>query len=85
MKSGPELHDLVGDESVLCIFTSYFLRVNKIEPTKLTFSGLKVPGSELFLSPLMVEFNLSSFIIKSACLAISVFYIAKKFFKTDAA
>ena len=74
MISGSELYDLVSNVSVLCILTTYLLlQIEKIELTSLNLSGFKVPGSGLFLSSLMVEFNPSYFIIKSACLKISVF------------
>jgi hypothetical protein len=62
MIRGSELHDLVGNESVLCILKTYLLlQIKKIEPARLNFSELNVPSSGLVLSSLMVEFNLSSF------------------------
>ena len=86
MIRGSELHDLVGNESVLCILTTYLLlQIKKIEPTRLNFSELNVPSSGLVLSSLMVEFNLSSFIIKSAWLMIQSFALQDNFFKSYAA
>ena len=83
MIGGSELHDLVGDEGVLCIFPTYLLfQINKIEPTRLHFSELNVPSSGLVLSSLMVEFNLSSFITKSAWLMSSILCITRQLFKS---
>ena len=74
MIRGSELHDLVGNESVLCILKTYLLlQIKKIEPARLNFSELNVPSSGLVLSSLMVELNLRYFVIKSACLKISVY------------
>ena len=73
MLSGSELYDLVSNVSVLCILTTFLLlQIEKIELTSLNLSGFNAPGSGLVLSSLMVEFNLSYFIIKSVCLKISV-------------
>ena len=59
----------------LCSLVTTYLRlqIEKIELTSLNLSGFNVPGSGLVLPSLMVEFNLSYFIIKSACLKISVY------------
>ena len=77
MLSGSELYDLVSNVSVLCILTTYLLlQIEKIELTSLNLSGFNAPGSGLVLPSLMVEFNLSYFIIKSACLKISVYAFA---------
>ena len=77
MLSGSELYDLVRNVSVLCILTTYLLlQIEKIELTSLNLSGFDVPGSGLVLPSLMVEFKLSYFIIKSACLKISVYAFA---------
>ena len=74
MLSGCELYDLVHNVSVLCILTTYLLlQIEKIELTSLNISGFNVAGSGLGLPSLMAEFNLSYFIIKSACLKISVY------------
>jgi len=74
MLSGSELYDLVSNVSVLCILTTYLLlQIEKIELTSLNLSGFDVPRSGLVLPSLMAEFNLSYFIIKSACLKISVY------------
>ena len=73
MISGSELYDLVSNVSVLCILPTYLLlQIEKIELTSLNLSGFNVPGSGLVLPSLMVEFNLRYFIIKYACLKISV-------------
>lgn len=74
MLSGSELYDLVSNVSVLCILTTYLLiQIEKIELTSLNLSGFNATGSGLVLPSLMVEFNLSYFIIKSACMKISVY------------
>ena len=74
MLSGSELYDLVSNVSVLCILTTYLLlQIEKIEPTSLNLSGFNVTGSGLVLPSMMVEFNLSYFIIKSVCLKILVY------------
>ena len=81
-----EFHDLVGNESVLCILTTYLLlQLKKIEPTRLNFSELNVPSPGFVLSSLMVEFNLSSFIIKAASLTNLIFCITRQLFKSHAA
>ena len=74
MLSGSELYDLVRNVSVLCMLTTYLLlQIEKIELTSLNLSGCSVPGSGLGLPSLMPKFNVSYFIIKSACLKISVY------------
>jgi hypothetical protein len=86
MIRGSELHDLVGNESVLCILKTYLLlQIKKIEPARLNFSELNVPSSGFVLSSLMVEFNLSSFITKSAWLMSSILCITRQLFKSYAA
>ena len=83
---GYEFHDLVGNVGVLCILATYLLlQIELIEPTSLTFSGFNALGAGMVLFSLMDEFNLSAFIIESAWLTISVFGIARQFFKADAA
>ena len=83
---GYELHDLVGNVGVLCILGTYLLlQIERIEPTSLIFSGVNALGSAMVLFSLMVEFNLSSFIIESVWLTISVFGLARRFFKAKAA
>ena len=74
MISGSELYDLVSNVRILCILTAYLLlQIEKIEPTSLNLSGFNVTGSGLVLPSMMVDFNLSYFIIKAACLNISVY------------
>ena len=86
MIRGSELHDLVSNESVLCILKTYvLLQIKEIEPTRLNFSELNVPSSGLVLSSLMFEFNVSSFITKSAWLMSSILCIIRHFFKSYAA
>jgi len=86
MASGSELHDFVSNKSVLRILTTYLLlQIKKIEPTRLTLSELNVSSSGLVLSFLMVEFNLSSFVIKSVSLTSSIFGIRRQCFKSHAA
>ncbi|MBT4615920.1 MAG: hypothetical protein HOB98_05655 [Gammaproteobacteria bacterium] len=81
---GYEIHDLVGNVGVLCILVTYLLlQIERIEPTSLIFSGLNALGAGMVLFSLMEEFNLSAFIIESAWLTISVFGIARQFFKAD--
>ena len=83
---GYELHDLVGNVGVLCILGTYLLlQIERIEPTSLIFSGVNALGSAMVLFSLMVEFNLRSFIIESVWLTISVFGLARQFFKAKAA
>jgi hypothetical protein len=83
---GYDFHDLVGNVGVLCILVTYLLlQIERIEPTSLIFSGFNELGAGMVLFSLMDEFNLSAFIIESAWLTISVFGIARQFFKADAA
>ena len=83
---GYDFHDLVGNVGVLCILVTYLLlQIERIEPTSLIFSGLNALGAGMVLFSLMEEFNLSAFIIESAWLMISVFGIARQFFKADVA
>ena len=86
MMVGYELHDLVGNVGVLFILTTYLLlQIERIEPTSPTFSGVNALGAGMVLFSLMFEFNLSAFIIESVWLMISVFGIARRFFKADPA
>ena len=83
---GYKFHDLVGNVAVLCILVTYLLlQIERIEPTSLIFSGLNALGAGMVLFSLMEEFDLNAFIIESAWLTISVFGIARQFFKADVA
>ncbi len=68
-----EWHDLVGNVGVVCILGTYLLlQLGRMSATALSFSLINGLGAALILVSLVVDFNLSSFIIEIVWLVISV-------------
>lgn len=67
-------HDFFGNIGVVMVLLAYLLlQMNKLPLASLPYTLLNTVGSVLILGSLFYDFNLSSFIIELAWLAISVF------------
>jgi hypothetical protein len=65
-------HDLAGNIGVVFILGTYLLlQLGKINPESLIFSITNGVGAGLVIVSLLVEFNMSAFIIEVAWLSIS--------------
>ena len=80
--TGYEPHNLMGNLGVLFILVTYLLlQLEKVDVSSLTYSALNAAGAALILYSLLYDFNLSAFLIESAWLAISLYGLARQFFK----
>jgi len=74
----PTLPDLIGLLGVLMILVSYAaLTLEKIDPKGWLYSAGNGAGAVLILISLYYSFNLASFVIEIAWLAISIFGLWK--------
>lgn len=72
------LFDFIGIVGVGLILLAYGgLQLGRLDPKSLSYSCLNASGAVLILISLFFSFNLASFIIECAWLAISVFGIVK--------
>lgn len=72
----PSIADVVGIIGVLIVLIAYYqLQVGKLKASSLQFSILNAFGSSLILVSLYFNFNLASFLIEIAWVAISLYGI----------
>ncbi len=70
---GYEWHDFIGNIGVLAVLGTYLLlQLGRMNAQTLAYSGLNGLGAILILVSLLVDFNMSSFIIEVAWLLISI-------------
>ncbi len=75
-----EWHDLVGNAGVLIILACYLLaQIDRMEVKSPAYSVLNGAGALLIIVSLLHNFNLSSFVIELAWLAISLFALVRYF------
>lgn len=75
-----EWHDLVGNAGVLIILTCYLCaQIDQMDIKSLAYSLLNGAGALLIIVSLLHDFNLSSFVIELAWLAISLFALVRYF------
>ncbi len=75
-----EWHDLVGNAGVLIILTCYLLsQIDRMDIKSPAYSVLNGAGALFIIVSLVHDFNLSSFVIELAWLAISLFALARYF------
>ena len=71
-------YDLVGTTGVAMILVAYFLlQTERISGQSLGYSVINLVGSVFIAISLMYDFNLASFIIEVAWIAISLYGIAR--------
>jgi predicted membrane protein len=71
--------DIVGNLGVICFLAAYFLlQKGRIPHTSLLYLGLNLAGSILLLISLMIEWNLSAFVLEAAWALISIYGIIKQ-------
>lgn len=79
-----EWHDLVGNAGVLVILACYLLaQIDRMDIRSPTYSLLNGAGALCIIVSLLHDFNLSSFVIELAWLAISAFALVRYFRTRD--
>jgi hypothetical protein len=74
-------HDFVGNIGVaLIVFTYAGIQAGKLLPDNLWYSVANGAGALLIMISLMVDFNLSSFIIECVWLLVSVYGLVRHFY-----
>ncbi len=72
-------HDAVGNLGVLLVLACYFLiQTGKLDIRALPYSVLNGVGAILIMVSLFYNFNLSSFVIECAWLAISAYGVVRR-------
>ncbi len=70
--------DFIGNIGLVCLLGTYLLlQMGKIAGTSLLYSGLNALASTLIGISLLVDFNLSAFLVEAFWLAISLYGVAK--------
>ena len=73
-------HDFVGNIGVVLVLGTYLLlQLGRMDPRTLGYSALNGLGAVLILVSLLVDFNLSSFVIEIAWLVISIIGVCMHF------
>ena len=72
-------HDLAGNLGVAMIILSYMgLQLERIDSRSILYSVLNGVGAVLVILSLLVEFNLSAFVIETFWVLISIYGIVKR-------
>jgi hypothetical protein len=72
-------HDLIGNAGVVAILATYALvQLDRIDVRKISYSVLNALGAGFVTISLIVDFNLSAFLIELSWLVISVYGIARR-------
>ena len=72
-------HDLVGNIGVAVIILSYLaLQLERLDSRSILYSMLNGIGAVLVIISLLVEFNLSAFVIEAFWVIISIYGIAHR-------
>ena len=72
-------HDLLGNTGVVMVIGTYFaLQTGRMSLNDRVYSLLNAMGAVLILMSLMIDFNLSSFIIEIVWFSISVYGLMRR-------
>ena len=72
-------HDLLGNTGVVMVIGTYFaLQTGRMSVNDRVYSLLNAMGAVLILMSLMIDFNLSSFIIEIVWFSISVYGLMRR-------
>ena len=72
-------HDLLGNIGVVMVIVTYFaLQTGRMSVNDRVYSLLNAMGAVLILMSLMIDFNLSSFIIEIVWLSISIYGLMRR-------
>ena len=72
-------HDLLGNTGVVMVLGTYFaLQTGRMSINDRVYSLLNAMGAVLILMSLMIDFNLSSFIIEIVWFSISVYGLMRR-------
>ena len=72
-------HDLVGNIGVAMIILSYLaLQLERLDSRSFLYSVLNGMGAALVILSLLVEFNLSAFVIEAFWVLISIYGIVRR-------
>lgn len=70
--------DIIGNIGVVCFLLAYFLlQKGMIVHTQLSYLGLNLAGSLLLIFSLLINWNLSAFLLEAAWALISIYGIIK--------
>lgn len=71
-------HDFVGNLGVACVLSTYFLlQAGRLQADSYRYGALNALGAVLITVSLMVDFNLSSFLIEICWFSISLYGMAR--------
>lgn len=71
---------IIGNIGVVCFLVAYYLsQKGRLEHTGLWYLGLNLAGSIFLLISLLIEWNLSAFVLEAAWALISIVGIYKYF------
>ncbi|MBN2011931.1 hypothetical protein JW960_21560 [candidate division KSB1 bacterium] len=77
-------HDFVGNIGVLIILFSYlFVQLGKLKGTDVRYSLLNMCGAFLIMVSLIVDFNLSAFLIEACWVVFSFVGVVRYFSKNE--
>ena len=82
------IYDVLGNIGVFLIILTYFLlQIRKLSSEDLSYSALNALGASLIIVSLLLDFNLSAFIVESFWVIISLigigrFYLRRRAGKT---
>ncbi len=72
-------HDLLGNTGVVMVIGTYFaLQTGRMSVNDRVYSLLNAMGAVFILMSLMIDFNLSSFIIEIVWLSISIYGLMRR-------
>lgn len=75
----PIIYNTVGTIGVFCILITYFLlQTENLRSDQWLYSALNLAGSSMILFSLIFEFNLPSFFVEAAWVAISIMGLWRK-------
>ena len=77
---GYEWHDLVGNVGVVLVLGVYLLiQTDRLDARSKSYSLFNALGAGFITVSLLVDFNLSAFIVEIAWLVISLYGLARRF------
>ncbi len=83
---GYEWHDLVGNVGVVLVLGIYLLiQIDRLDARSASYSVMNALGAGLIAVSLLVDFNLSAFIVEVCWLLISLYGLARRLLERKAA
>ena len=67
-------HDVIGNIGVVVVLGAYLaLQMGRLDPRRLPYSALNALGAGLITLSLLVDFNLSAFVVEVAWILVSIY------------